>query len=599
MKGTIVSAWVQTCNELYGKDLTNEALKHNGLAENKIFTPSEDIDDKVAFGFIEYIGNKVGKSSDDMWKTIGKYNVTTYSKLYPAFFKYKNLYSFLQAMYDIHIIVTERIMGAKPPILGIEPIDKYTAHMSYSSPRKMFPFFLGMLEGAANYFNEDIEVNVVEQKDDLMVISITFKEEIYYQKNFKFNKLMSLGFIKTMEGKIALGTLLTVGIPGAIAAKFAPEMAPFIILILAIIFPLIITKGLFKPLKYINNYLSEIKEKDLSIVHDISTNDFFENINSDLINIKESIKTDFVGYKGKTDELNIFADKFANISNNMSRTSDEISVLVEQVAEGAVNQAYETEQAASLLNDSIESLNEVVKKENQGKDELESSVKVIGDSFNDLKATSTSLNNILLEFSQVRGKGQDLQNKANEVRNIVNTVEQIAEQTNLLALNASIEASRAGEYGRGFTVVAQEIRKLAEGSKEAVQTINSNLGFFIDNIDDFVKDISDQYNILEEENVRLNSVTENNLESVNSIKQVSDLIIELTGELYNESKSINSISQNIVSLAAIAEENSASSQEVSANIHSYTEEIKKMIVNIDEFKNVSSQFSEDLEKYVM
>ena len=600
MKGTIVSAWVQTCKELYGEEITKESLSHFGINKNRIFTPSEDVEDRIALGILEYIGDKLGKSSDEIWRTMGNHNVITYSKIYPAFFRYKNLYSFLQAMYDIHVIVTQRILGAKPPILGIKPVDKHTAHMTYSSPRGMFPYFIGMLEGAAKYFGENIEFETLEKTDNFLKLSITFPQEIYYQRNFMLNKALSLGFIKNMEGKIALASILFVGVPSVLLLKFAPNnIAIPSILALSAIIPFIVSKGLFRPLKYINGYLDEIKNKDFSLVHDISTNDFFEDINESLREIKESIKTDFVGYKGTTDELNVFADRFGEISNNMSFTSNEISIVVEQVAEGAINQAYETEQVASQLNDSIISLNKVVEKENQGKDDLESSVDIISKGFEDLKSTSNSLNNILLEFSQVKSKGQDLQNRAKEVREIVETVEKIAEQTNLLALNASIEASRAGEYGRGFTVVALEIRKLAEGSKEAVQTINDNLESFIKNIDEFVIDISDQYNILEKENIKLNSVTEENLVSINSITQVSELIIELTNELIDEANNINSLSQSIESLAAIAEENSASSQEVSANIQTYTEEIKKMTENIYEFKKVSVQFSEDLEKYIL
>lgn len=600
MKGTIVSAWVQTCKELYGEEITNESLAHFGINKNKIFTPTEEVEDRIALGILEYIGDRLGKSSDEMWRTMGNHNVITYTKVYPAFFRYKNLYSFLQAMYDIHVIVTKRISGAKPPILGIKPIDKYTAHMTYSSSRGMFSYFQGMLEGAAKYFEEDIDIEILEKTDSFLKIAITFPEEIYYQRKFILNKILSLGFIRQMEGKIALSSLLFVGVPSTLLFKFAPNSISIpSALALSVITPFFISKGLFRPLKYINNYLEEIKNRDLSLVHDISTNDFFEDINDNLKEIKESIKTDFVGYKGTTDELNVFADRFADISDNMSFTSNEISTVVEQVAEGAINQAYETEEVASQLNDSITSLNEVVKREKQGKVELESSVEIISKGFEDLKSTSESLNNILLQFSQVKSKGQDLQDRANEVRNIVETVEKIAEQTNLLALNASIEASRAGEYGRGFTVVALEIRKLAEGSKEAVQTINNNLEAFIENIDEFVFDISDQYNILEEENTRLNSVTEENVLSINSIAQVSNLIIELTTELIQEANNINSIFHGIESLAAIAEENSASSQEVSANIQTYTEEIKKMTENIHEFKKVSVQFSEDLERYIM
>lgn len=600
MKGTIVSAWVDTCREVYGEDITNESLAHFDIEKDRVFTPTEDIDDEIALGILEYIGERLGMSSDEVWRNMGNHNIDTYTRVYPAFFRYKNLYSFLQAMYDIHVIVTQRIKGAEPPILGIKPVDKFTAHMTYSSPRGMFSYFLGMLEGAAIYFKEDIEVDTLEKTDDFLKLAITFPEEIYYKRNFIFNKALSLGFINNMEGKIALASLLLVGIPVTILYKFFPEDI-FIpgTLILSTIVPLIVSKALFRPLAYIKKYLEEIRNKDFSLVHDISTNDFFQDINKEIGKIKESIKTDFVGYKGTTDELNMFADEFGKISDNMSSTSKEIYSVVEQVAEGSINQAYETEEVASQLRESMKSLNNVVEREKQGKLDLEESVKNINQGFNDLKSTSDSLNSVLLQFSQVKSRGENLQNRAAEVRDIVETVEAISEQTNLLALNASIEAARAGEYGRGFSVVAQEIRTLAEGSQEAVQTINNNLESFIENIDEFVADISNQYNILEDENYKLSSVTEDNILSVDSIKNVSQLISELTNDLTREANNLDSVFHNIESLSAIAEENSASSQEVSASIQNYTREIEKMTENIHEFKDVSLQFSKDLERFIL
>ena len=600
MKGTIVSAWVETCRDLYGESLTNESLIFNGIDTDKVFRPSEDIEDKKALGILEYIGKKTNKSSDEMWRTMGNHNVNTYTRVYPAFFRYKNLYSFLQAMYDIHVVVTKRVSGAKPPILDVQAVDKYTAHMTYASPRGMFSYFHGMLEGAAIYFKEDIKIETLEKRDDFLKIAITFPQEISYKKKFILNNILSFGFINNMEGKIAISSLFLVGLPSALLFKFADgNIAIASVLILSALIPFIISRGLFKPLKYINTYLDELKEKDFSFIHTISTKDFFEDINNKLSEISGTIKTDFVGHKGTTDELNIFADKFGDISRNMSSTSNDLSAVVEQVAEGATSQAFETEQVATQLNNSISSLNGVVKRENEGKLDLESSVEVISKGFDDLRSTSNSLTQVLEQFSGVRTKGHDLQNRAEEVRSIVDTVEKIAEQTNLLALNASIEAARAGEYGRGFDVVASEIRTLAEGSKTAVQTINSNLESFISNIDSLVGDISNQYNILEDENKKLSTITEENLVSINSIENVSQLLAHLIDELNTEANNMNSISENIESLAAIAEENSASSEEASANIQVYSEEIRKMTHNIAEFKKVSMEFSEDLEEYIM
>lgn len=600
LKGTIVSAWIKTCKNLFGEDLVNESLVKSNIDPNKVFTPTEDIEDTRTLAFVDYIANSLNKNPNEIWRQIGLDNINTFSKDYPAFFRYKNLYSFLKAMYDIHVVVTKRVPGAKPPILNVEPLDKNSAIMTYSSPRGMFGYFHGMLEGASKYYKEDINVETLEKQNNFTKISITFPQEIYNKKTYKLNRLLSFGFIKSFEAKVGIASLLLGGIPIAILSNYIDsKILSFIALVLSFGVPFIVGKGLLRPMKNISSSIEEIEKKDLSFERIISTNDFLEDINSNMNHIKAIIKTDFVGYKGTTDELNVFSNKFSEISHNMSITSNEITGVVEQVAYGAVSQAEETESAACSLNNSIQSLNHIADKENKGKEDLEIAVQKIGKGFENLKYTSNSLNNVLDEFSQVKEKGNTLQSRAKDVMEIVETVEKIAEQTNLLALNASIEASRAGEYGKGFTVVAVEIRKLAEGSKEAVKSIKDILESFVMEIDKFIKDIGNQFKILENENSNLTDLSVETSHTVDTIQNVADLIIQLVNELNKEATSINEISKHFESLAAIAEENSASSEEVSSNVTTYTEEIKRMSENIVEFKKVSEEFSQDLEKYTL
>ncbi|MFA5523493.1 MAG: heme NO-binding domain-containing protein [Tissierellales bacterium] len=600
MKGTIVSAWIKTSRKIYGDSLVNEAMTAVGLNPNKIFKPTEDVEDSYARGFVDVIAKKLGKSANDTWGEIGMDNILTFSHDYPGFFKYKNLYSFLKAMYDIHVVVTERISGAKPPILGIKAIKGNVAEMTYESQRGMFGYFNGMLMGAAKYYNENIDVNVVEKTDSFTKIHITFPQQIYEYKRYRVNTLLSFGFIKKFEIKVAIASLVLVGVPNLLLYSILDKWyLSALTMALSFLVPAIVTKLLLAPAKSIVSQLNNLKEINFSEDHDISTNDLFEDINVLINEYKDVLKEDFVGFKGMTDELNVFSDKFNEISNNMNHTSREISSVVEQVAAGAINQAEETENSAYLLNNNIVALNKISDTENHSKDELENVVDRIGNSYNELKNTSSNLNNMLAEFEKVKGNSLSLQKRAKDVTKIVETVEVIADQTNLLSLNAAIEASRAGDQGRGFAVVADEIRKLAEESKDAVQHINSNLMSFIKEIDSVVSQIEDQYSILSNENTKLSNVADINHSIVISVKEVSSSLIDAIRNLDDETANINKVSENIESLAAIAEENSASSQEVSANMTSYAAELEKMMENINEFKKVSEAFKEDLEKYRM
>src|SRR5690606_8014926 len=107
--------------------------------------------------------------------------------------------------------------------------------------------------------------------------------------------------------------------------------------------------------------------------------------------IKANIKKDFLGYKATIDELNVFGDKFNQISNNMNTASQEINSVVGQVSHGAVSQAEETEEAAYRLNSSINVLNNIAERKNKGKDELELTVDKTRMGFESLKSSSDNL----------------------------------------------------------------------------------------------------------------------------------------------------------------------------------------------------------------
>ena len=597
MKGTVVATWMKTCRKLYGDSVVDSAMKLVGWNARKIFSPTENIDDEQIKNIIDIISKKQNISTPDLWRNIGKDNLAAFHKDFPAFFQTENVYSFLKSLFDIHVVMTKKFVGAKPPLVGIEPISSREAIFTYNSQRALFDYFLGLLDGTCEYFDEKIKIEQMEKTQHSLTLKLTFEKDIYFKKTYKVNKLLSLGFIKNISAKVGVFTFIVSFL------VFIPLIGVsniFKLLGLAALSGISSSIGAYiigRPRGLISQTIDQINKNNYVEDGDIVSGDEYEEIYRKLKKYKKVFRADFAQFKGVTDEMDTLAENINKISTIMDSTSEDISGVVEEMSNCAVSQAENTENAALILSDNIKALKNIVENENDNKDELEKAIKKINNSYENVDSTSKNILGTLEKFQEVKDNGIRLETKAHDITNIVSIVSQISEQTNLLALNASIEAARAGEQGKGFAVVADEVRKLAEQSKTAVEEINNKLIEFLKDINTLVNKIGGQYDILQDETKGLELVRDISYEATISVRTVSTSMINTINNLDERSKSISNIYKTIESLAAIAEENSASSQEVSASVSSYTNETKKLIDSIYEFKKITTSFKEELIKY--
>lgn len=602
MKGTVVSTWLASLRIIFDDAVVNNAVESVGWEVNRIITPLEDIPDHEIFSVFQHISQQADKPVNSIWREVGRQNIKSFQKWFPSYFERHSLKGFLMMMDDVHAQLTKMVKGANPPGLVAKEINEKEIQITYQSKRGLFDYFLGLLEGSAAFFNEKIDYTIIDSgtADDgkkYMIVNIKLEKSLDKVVNAKFSRILGLGIVKSIPAKISVFTTLIVFIALLFLQGTDALVVNGVIAGITLVSTFIGSSVILSPMKQFIEEMKKIGEYDLGSKTIVKTNDTLEDTFHLFSDVKNTIKKDFLFLKGGTDDMNNFVHEFSIIADNMKNLSDSIAGVVHEVALSASNQAEETEDAVSVLDQYVTTLNKIVDEETEGKNQLENAVHHLERSFNDVKNVTTMINDVKDNFATVNRQGKNLSSQATKIMEISSTVESIADQTNLLALNAAIEAASAGEAGRGFTVVAQEIRKLAENSKNAVKDINSNLLFFIQQIEGFVKEIETQYHQLESSNETLEKVTIDNQSSTNQIVGVSNVIVKLIDQLSTETENLTKVIENIHSLAAISEENSAASEEMSANVTQYSEKVKELSENIALLEALTKNFKTELQKY--
>jgi len=371
-------------------------------------------------------------------------------------------------------------------------------------------------------------------------------------------------------------------------------------LIILVILILKVSGTITKNLKKIVHFSHKLK--DLNVSEDVPEElltipDEVGSIAKSLNVVVKNFRTFMEGADSLASDVTNFSQELLTNINEVHSTADEISNVVVQIADGASNQAKNTESGASKVTDlgdciedtrnNISSLNEIMARVGDLKNHGIEIVTVLQTQNKDSNKAVSLITNVI----------QDTNYKAKEIQEASEMIKEIAEQTNLLALNAAIEAARAGQDGKGFAVVADEVRKLAEESNkftEEIQKVINELTVGCENavstMDKMEKTMKNQNSSIDTTASTFNGISTSIEESVATLKNLN-----LSSNLMEDRK--NTIVDVIENLSAIAEENAASTEEVAASVQEQTATISEFNNSISKMVDIATELQDNISKF--
>lgn len=430
---------------------------------------------------------------------------------------------------------------------------------------------------------------------------------LFNKSNLKFKSAMGLikGLLSATLILVVIISVLEGVVFGELIADIAKTQSIFSTIILCVVSNIILCIVLFlifsKSIKLISknfsNIFHTISQGDLSI--NFNEKEFkalgklANHVNILLEDIRKIIHNTFSLTQSIVQSSFDMDDKVKEATTAVTELSQTIDSIAMDASEQVAEAKKGFEMAESLSNQIAvvyESYNDIIRETNNvtivNKEGLES-VESLRTKFDEYITSSEMI------YSSIGSLAKALEN----IELFVRSIEGIAEQTNLLALNAAIEAARAGESGKGFSVVAKEIRKLADQSKKSAEEINNMIIDIQSNSEQVVQAIKVMRRNAEQQNLAVNKTN-------NSFSRIAGAINSIVTKINNGNDAVRQMEEEknktisaIQKINLVSEHTAAAGEELAATVSTQLEIFKSMSDAADNLDKLSKEMNKNLQKY--